>query len=312
MDKRINGSVVSETEQLCDFVIKDQIHTKPESALNKTVTSTNFHSEWNQIDNESLLSEDGVLSQLNSLSANHDNDESQPVNDMGGRLSCGNMQFSYHTSSDACSSSDTDISCDQSQVGSPNVTNGGGISSVEYRLPIVGYEVMEERTRFTVFKIQVEHKATGHSWFVFRRYTDFVRLHKKLKEAFPAVNFVLPPKKWLGSNFNPSFLDERLHGLQKFVQSVLACKDISNSKHVRLFFCLDDPPGAYDSLEESRALCENLEEVVFQLQQQLKDKDSEIENLQEEVNTLRSQQETLLNALRHHSKSSHIPNDESN
>ncbi|XP_014404860.1 PREDICTED: sorting nexin-16 isoform X5 [Myotis brandtii] len=43
---------------------------------------------------------------------------------------------------------------------------------------ILGYEVMEERAKFTVYKIQVK-KNPEESWVVFRRYTDFSRLNDK-------------------------------------------------------------------------------------------------------------------------------------
>ncbi|XP_058384935.1 sorting nexin-16 isoform X3 [Diceros bicornis minor] len=43
---------------------------------------------------------------------------------------------------------------------------------------ILGYEVMEERAKFTVYKILVK-KAPEESWIVFRRYTDFSRLNDK-------------------------------------------------------------------------------------------------------------------------------------
>lgn len=43
---------------------------------------------------------------------------------------------------------------------------------------ILGYEVMEERAKFTVYKILVK-KTPEESWVVFRRYTDFSRLNDK-------------------------------------------------------------------------------------------------------------------------------------
>lgn len=34
-----------------------------------------------------------------------------------------------------------------------------------------------------IFKIQVFHQPSGEHWFVFRRYTDFVRLNKSVSEC---------------------------------------------------------------------------------------------------------------------------------
>ncbi|XP_067135593.1 sorting nexin-16-like isoform X2 [Centruroides vittatus] len=270
-------------------------YMKNKRALNATITCSNIDS-WTIADNDSLESEDGALQPIHSQSPCESNVESPLKNDMGSRLSCASLQ-SYRTYNDSCSNSDSDSTSNPLQPIFTNSTNET-CTNLEYKLPIVGYEVMEERTRFTVFKIQVEHRTTGNSWFVFRRYTDFVRLHRKLKELFPSIHFALPPKKWLGDNFSPRFLEDRLHGLQNFVKNILTYKDVRNSKPVRLFFCLDEPPGLHDTIEESRAQCENLEEEVFRLQQQLKDKDSEIEQLREEVGMLKSQQDALLNSLR--------------
>ncbi|XP_050734497.1 sorting nexin-16-like isoform X3 [Eriocheir sinensis] len=125
-------------------------------------------------------------------------------------------------------------------------------SPCQYRMPIVGYEVLEERARFTVFKIQVFHQPTEEHWFVFRRYTDFVRLNKALKKEFPRLRFALPPKRWFGDNFDPIFLEDRQLGLQAFIDNVVGHTVIREKKCVRDFFCLDDPLGTQDTLAESR------------------------------------------------------------
>ncbi|XP_022244034.1 uncharacterized protein LOC106461378 [Limulus polyphemus] len=97
---------------------------------------------------------------------------------MGGMLSQISSLFSRSDSSTSVVTSDrstheTSLSSQQSYS---SLTPDG---NVEYCVPIVGYEVMEERARFTVFKIKVQEQINGASWFVFRRYTDFIRLNKK-------------------------------------------------------------------------------------------------------------------------------------
>ncbi|XP_028659213.1 sorting nexin-16 [Erpetoichthys calabaricus] len=143
---------------------------------------------------------------------------------------------------------------------------------------VLGYEVMEERAKFTVYKILVR-KSPDESWIVFRRYTDFSRLNDKLKEMFPGFRLALPPKRWFKDNYNPDFLEDRQLGLQAFLQNLVAHKDIANCIAVREFLCLDDPPGPFDSLEESRAFCETLEETNYRLQKELIEKQKEIESL---------------------------------
>lgn len=143
---------------------------------------------------------------------------------------------------------------------------------------VLGYEVMEERAKFTVYKVLVR-KSQEETWVVFRRYTDFSRLNDKLKEVFPGFRLALPPKRWFKDNYDSNFLEDRQLGLQAFLQNLVAHKDIANCVAVREFLCLDDPPGPFDSLEESRAFCETLEESNYRLQKELLEKQREINTL---------------------------------
>uniref|UniRef100_A0ACB8FF88 Sorting nexin-16 n=1 Tax=Sphaerodactylus townsendi TaxID=933632 RepID=A0ACB8FF88_9SAUR len=143
---------------------------------------------------------------------------------------------------------------------------------------ILGYEVMEERAKFTVYKILIKRNPE-ESWVVFRRYADFSRLNDKLKDMFPGFRLALPPKRWFKDNYNPDFLEDRQLGLQAFLQNLVAHKDIANCLAVREFLCLDDPPGPFDSLKESRAFCETLEETNYRLQKELAEKQREVEAL---------------------------------
>ncbi|XP_060729347.1 sorting nexin-16-like isoform X2 [Tachysurus vachellii] len=143
---------------------------------------------------------------------------------------------------------------------------------------LLGYEIMEERAKFTVYKILVR-RAPDESWVIFRRYTDFTRLHDKLKEMFPKLRLSLPPKRRFKDNYDMNFLEERQFGLQAFLHNLVAQKDMTKSDIVRGFLCLDDPPGPFDSLEESKAYCETLEETNHRLQRELQDKQREIQSL---------------------------------
>ncbi|XP_048020402.1 sorting nexin-16-like isoform X2 [Megalobrama amblycephala] len=145
------------------------------------------------------------------------------------------------------------------------------------KVTLLGYKVMEEKTKFTVYKILVR-RAPDESWHIFRRYTDFSRLHDKLREIFPVFKFVLPPKRWF-KNFNSEFLEERQLGLQDFLQHLVAQKDMRNSEAVREFLCLDDPPTAFGDIRERWAFCESLEGTNCCLQRDLMDDRRETESL---------------------------------
>ncbi|XP_033753761.1 sorting nexin-16-like [Pecten maximus] len=167
----------------------------------------------------------------------------------------------------------------------------------EIKVPIVGFEVMEERSKFTVFKIQVR-VSTTNSWFVFRRFSDFVHLNQKLKKLFPGLRLALPPKRWFKDNFDRNFLEDRMLGLQAFADNITGHQDIKKSQPVREFFCLDEPPGPHDSLEESRAHCDELEDTVYSLKKEMADRDSEISLLTDELKLYKKQVEMLSKALR--------------
>ncbi|XP_004842051.1 sorting nexin-16 isoform X2 [Heterocephalus glaber] len=133
---------------------------------------------------------------------------------------------------------------------------------------ILGYEVMEERAKFT------------------------------LKEMFPGFRLALPPKRWFRNNYNADFLEDRQLGLQAFLQNLVAHKDIANCLAVREFLCLDDPPGPFDSLEESRAFCETLEETNYHLQRELLEKQKEVESLKKLLSEKQLHIDTLENRIR--------------
>ncbi|XP_055251811.1 sorting nexin-16-like [Moschus berezovskii] len=138
---------------------------------------------------------------------------------------------------------------------------------------ILGYEVMQERAKFTVF-------------------------NDKLKELFPGFLLALPPKRWFRDNYNADFLEDRQLGLQVFLQNLVAHKDIANCLAVRDFLCLDDPPGPFDSLEESRAFCETLEETNYRFQKELLEKQKELASLKKLLSEKQLLIDTLENRLR--------------
>lgn len=170
--------------------------------------------------------------------------------------------------------------------------------TTKVRVPIIGYEVMEERARFTVYKLRVENPATNDCWLVMRRYTDFVRLNQKLKQIFPAITLQLPRKKIFGDNFNSVFLDNRVQGLQIFVNTVMANEQLRACKAVREFFCLDEPPTHSESMEECRAIFEAQEETISHLRMQINSKNELILSLQQKLRNEIAEKEILREEIR--------------
>ncbi|XP_054512371.1 sorting nexin-16 isoform X4 [Pan troglodytes] len=203
----------------------------------------------------------------------------------------GNSASSFTTNRNQRSSSFGSVSTSSnSSKGQLEDSNMGAASSIEYSTrprdteeqnpetvnwedrpstpTILGYEVMEERAKFT------------------------------LKEMFPGFRLALPPKRWFKDNYNADFLEDRQLGLQAFLQNLVAHKDIANCLAVREFLCLDDPPGPFDSLEESRAFCETLEETNYRLQKELLEKQKEMESLKKLLSEKQLHIDTLENRIR--------------
>lgn len=133
-----------------------------------------------------------------------------------------------------------------------------------------------------------------------RRFTDFTRLHTKLKTLFPShsMNLALPKKKWFGNNFSSGFIDTRIAGLQTFINTILGTPEMRSCAVVREFFCLDDPPTYSESMEECKAIFEAQEETIAHLKMQMKAKDDLISNLSHELHIQKRQNEYLMSLVK--------------
>ncbi|XP_047444476.1 sorting nexin-16-like [Mugil cephalus] len=162
---------------------------------------------------------------------------------------------------------------------------------------LMGHEILEERAKFTVYKILVTG-SQGDSWVIFRRYTDFCSLNDKLKDLFPGVRLALPHKRWFRDNYDEEFLEERQIGLQNFLQNLTLHKDVIRSKAVRRFLRLVDRPCLFDSLEESRAFCETLDETNHRLQRELLEKQREADTLKKMVEEAENRYDLLVKKVK--------------
>ena len=178
--------------------------------------------------------------------------------------------------------------------------------------PIVGYEIVEARKRFTVYQISVQ-LGNEKRWHVFRRYSDFIRMDERLRKMFDDVYCVLPPKRYFGDNFDPGFIEMRKNGLQEYINNVLIRQDTLRSQPVAEFLCFDDPPGPYDSLEESRAFIESLEDTVNEMRSKQNELKAEIRMVKSQLRQAWAQKQALMIALRServlNGKPSHDDND---
>ena len=150
-----------------------------------------------------------------------------------------------------------------------------------YISAIRGQETFAPRERFTLYKVEVNNGE--RTWVVYRRYSDFVLLNKKLKKLFPGFVLTLPPKRVFRNNFDRQFITKRQKGLESFLKTLFELQDVMESDPVRRFFRLDNPPGPHEDLTASKDYCETLESTVSRLKKEMDDQDIEMSHLRSEL-----------------------------
>ena len=132
---------------------------------------------------------------------------------------------------------------------------------------IMGYEIVgTEKDRFTVkfracnvhidrFLISgLQNMCFAPFFSVWRRSSDFLRLRTTLIKEHPSRESQLhfPPKRWVGSNLEPTFLGRRLAGLQFFLATILEIRELKSSKVLQSFLCPNKPISGQPCLQDNK------------------------------------------------------------
>ncbi|AEC06446.1 unnamed protein product [Arabidopsis thaliana] len=83
---------------------------------------------------------------------------------------------------------------------------------------------------FAVYSIAVTD-VENKTWFVKRRYSNFERLHRQLKEI-PNYNLQLPPKRIFSSSTEDAFVHRRCIQLDKYLQDLLCIANVAEQHEV--------------------------------------------------------------------------------
>ncbi|XP_074644955.1 uncharacterized protein LOC141901544 isoform X2 [Tubulanus polymorphus] len=150
---------------------------------------------------------------------------------------------------------------------------------------IIDREILQSRKKFTLYKISLV-TSKARKYVIRRRYADFVYLNKRLRKLFPLFQLHIPPKRYWRNNFSQDFLKQRECGLEKFMQNILAHREVCKSQAVKKFFRIDNPPGPYDDLQTCIMTNIDQEEKIRSLQCMVYNKESEIASLQYEISQL--------------------------
>ncbi|XP_022649490.1 serine/threonine-protein kinase Sgk2-like isoform X2 [Varroa jacobsoni] len=87
--------------------------------------------------------------------------------------------------------------------------------------------------RIIMYRIAVE--SYGQTWYVHRRFQEFMALSDTLKKLYPKDLVPKLPSKTLFNNRSEEFVSKRSKGLQQFLNALLECEILRGDKHVAGF-----------------------------------------------------------------------------
>lgn len=146
---------------------------------------------------------------------------------------------------------------------------------------IVGKQTLEQREKFTMYKIEVNNGVK--TWIIYRRYRDFVLLNKKLRRLHPQFRLNLPEKRFFKDNFAEEFIERRQRGLEEFTRNLFFHRNLVLSDVVQRFYRLNNPPQPSESLEASQDYCQSLERQLAEIRQQFRDQSAEFNSVKIEL-----------------------------
>ncbi|KAM5549099.1 hypothetical protein ABKV19_000493 [Rosa sericea] len=122
---------------------------------------------------------------------------------------------------------------------------------------------------FAVYSIAVTD-AENRTWFVKRRYRNFERLHRHLKEI-PNYTLHLPPKRIFSSNTEDAFVHQRCIQLDRYLQDLLSIANVAEQHEVWDFLSATSKNYSFGkSPSVMRTLAVNVDDAVDDIVRQFK------------------------------------------
>ncbi|XP_010255077.1 PREDICTED: uncharacterized protein LOC104595846 isoform X2 [Nelumbo nucifera] len=122
---------------------------------------------------------------------------------------------------------------------------------------------------FAVYSIAVTD-AEKNTWFVKRRYSNFERLHRHLKDI-PNYTLHLPPKRFLSSSTDDSFVHQRCIQLDKYLQDLLSIANVAEQHEVWDFLSVSSKNYSFGkSTSVMRTLAVNVDDAMDDIVRQFK------------------------------------------
>ncbi|XP_057497170.1 uncharacterized protein LOC130781836 isoform X1 [Actinidia eriantha] len=150
------------------------------------------------------------------------------------------------------------------------VLHGEGIHSHKLRCRVIGayFEKLGSKS-FAVYSITVTD-ADKNTWFVKRRYRNFERLHRHLKDI-PNYTLHLPPKRIFSSSTEDAFVHQRCIQLNKYLQDLLSIANVAEQHELWDFLSASSKNYSFEkSSSVMRTLAVNVDDAVDDIVRQFK------------------------------------------
>lgn len=124
---------------------------------------------------------------------------------------------------------------------------------------------------FAVYSIAVTD-TQNKSWFVERRYRNFERLHRHLKDI-PNYKLQLPPKRFLSSSIDDRFVHQRCILLNKYLQDLLSIANVAEQHEVWDFLSIHSKNYSFSkSTSVMKTLAVNVDDAMDDIVRQFRRK----------------------------------------
>ncbi|KAL1833732.1 hypothetical protein ACET3Z_003383 [Daucus carota] len=150
------------------------------------------------------------------------------------------------------------------------VSSSEGQQAVKLRCRVVGayFEKLGSKS-FAVYSIAVTD-IDGITWFVKRRYRNFERLHRQLKDI-PNYTLHLPPKRIFSSSTEDAFVHQRCIQLDKYLQDLLSIANVAEQHEVWDFLSVSSKNYSFGkSPSMMKSLAVNVDDAMDDIVRQFK------------------------------------------
>ncbi|KAE8707247.1 Phox-associated domain,Phox-like,Sorting nexin isoform 3 [Hibiscus syriacus] len=156
------------------------------------------------------------------------------------------------------------------KIASNIVLRNEGPQIPKLRCRVIGayFEKLPSKS-FAVYSIAVTD-VESRTWFVKRRYRNFERLHRCLKEI-PNYSLHLPPKRIFSSSTDDAFVHQRCIQLDKYLQDLLAIPNVAEQHEVWDFLSVSSKNYSFGkSSSVMKTLAVNVDDAVDDIVRQFR------------------------------------------